>query len=400
MRRFILCSTAAVAIATAAAPAFAESATPELVYGWTRMDWNFRTPEERAAFNDAMIYAKAPLAGVEQDTSGTIYVTTPRWLESRVPSTLSKVVMRDGKPLLEPFPSWEAHDLSNPDAFRNILGAFIDSKDRMWITDLGFVAGEDTVPAGAQKLVGIDLRTGKEFVRFTITDDLADSKTSFLNDMVVDEVDEVIYITDSGNRGGAPTPSGIIIYDIKTNTARRVLDKDPTVQNDPDRNLTVNGEPVFPDAPLAVGINGITLSSDRSTVYWSITTGDAIYSAPTAVLRDPAATPEAVAASVSEPLRIGGGSDGLTTDPSGRIWITNIGLNRVEVLNPGATKTEILFGGDDFIWPDSLANDFKGRILLTTNHLNHAFGGVMDFDKAGPNFGIWRVPADMPSTGK
>ena len=85
----------------------------------------------------------------------------------------------------------------------------------------------------------------------------------------------------------------------------------------------------------------------------------------------------------------------MATDPSGRLWITNIALNRVEVLAPEQKQTDILFEGPDFIWPDSLASDFKGNMLLTTNHLNHAFEGKMNYDGDNANFRVWRIPADM-----
>lgn len=394
MRRSCLGAANALALFVGAGAALAQEG-PELLYTWTYMDWAFDDPAAEAAFDEARVFERAPLAGVEADAAGNVYVTTPRWLDAAVPSTLSRVEVIDGKPLLVPFPSAAAHDLANPDAFRNALGVFVDGKNRMWVVDMGWVAGEDATPAGAQKLIGIDLATGEEFIRFPIPDEVADSATSFLNDIVVDDVDEVIYITDSGNRGGSPVPAGIIVYDIATNTARRVLSNDPTVQDDPDLWLKVDGEEVFSGSRLAVGINGITLSPDRQTVYWSVTTGDAIYSAPAAMLRDASATPEEVSAAVSAPMRVGGGSDGIATDPSGRLWITNLTLSRVEVLEAGATDTRVLFEGPDFIWPDSLANDFDGGMLLSTNHLNHAFGGVMRYDGDAPNFRVWRIPADL-----
>lgn len=37
---------------------------------------------------------------------GEVYVTVPRWLNG-VPSTLNKVVVKNGVSLLQPYPSWE-----------------------------------------------------------------------------------------------------------------------------------------------------------------------------------------------------------------------------------------------------------------------------------------------------
>lgn len=396
MRHILSNTVSAGALALCATAASAQDA-PERIYSWTHMDWVFEDTATEAAFDKAQVYTRAPLAGVEADAAGNIYVTTPRWIDPAVPSSLSKVVMVGDEALLEPFPSRKAHDLSIDGGIRNALGVFIDGKQRMWIVDLGWVAGEDIAPKGGQKLIGIDLTTGEEFVRFEITDDLAGRDTSFLNDLVVDETTDTIYITDSGNRGGAPVPAGIIVYDIASNTAHRALSNHPSVQDDPDLWLKVDGREVFDGTRLAVGINGITLSGDGKRVFWSVTTGDAIYSAPAALLRDPSVTDAEIGEQIQGPLRVGGGSDGIATDGDGRIWITNLGLNRLEVLEPGAAHTQILMEGPDFIWPDSLAQDFNGGMLLSVNHLNSAFGGVLDYEGDDANFAIWRIPADQPA---
>jgi sugar lactone lactonase YvrE len=264
----------------------------------------------------------------------------------------------------------------------------------MWVLDMGWVAGVDSVADGAQKLVVIDLRTGEELRRYAIPDSVADRRTSFLNDLAVDEARELAYLSDSGNRAGSPTASGIIVYDFRANSARRVLDRDPRVTDDPARTLTVDGEPVFASGRLAVGLNGIALSPDGETLWWSITTGDALYRAPAAVLRDPSASPQRLAAAVVGPRRIGGGSDGITVDARGRVYVTNLARNAVEVLDPKADTLTTLASGSDFVWPDSLSWDDRGGLYVSTNRLHHAFSGRLSYEGAAPNFRIFRIPTD------
>lgn len=384
MNRTTAISGLAITLALLTVPAIAE---PERIHAWTAFDW----ADMGAAPSD--IATRAPLAGVEGGPDGTVFVSVPRWLDADVPATINRVEA-DG--VLHAWPNAAAHDLSNPNAIRNGLGGFMDGQGRYWILDLGWVAGEDVAPEGGQKLLAYDVVTGEELIRFEIGDDLAGRATSFLNDLHVDEATGTVYITDSGNRGGAPVPAGIIVYDIETNTARRVLSNHPSVQDDPERRLIVDGDEVFPDGRLAVGINGITRAGDR--IWWSITTGDALYSVPEAMLRDPNATEADLSAAIEGPIRIGGGSDGIAADADGRLWITNLALNRVEVLEPGATETRILFEGGDFVWPDSLAPDFAGGMLLSTNRLNSAFSDRLDYDGNAQNFAVWRIPADMAPT--
>jgi len=366
----------------------------EVMHSWTRMDWVWRSGAEQAAYTADGVYKAATLAGVDVDRKGNVYVTTPRWIDKRIPSTLSQVVTVNGKSVLLPFPSWDANAVGDPVKFQNVLAVEVDSRNRMWLVDMGWVAGVDPTPDGAQKLVVLDLNTGTELKRYSIPDSVANRSTSFLNDMVIDEKRELAFITDSGNRSGSPTASGIIIYDFKTNTARRVLDKDPSTQDDPIRELKVMGERVLPDGRLAVGINGITLSADGSTLYWNVTTGDAIYSAKVDVLLNASASLAEVRAAVSGPMRIGGGGDGMSSDAKGRIYTTQLTAGKVQYFTAADKTLVTIAQGPGVEWPDSLTWDDQGGLLFSTNWLNHAFAGVMNFNQATPNFRIWRIQTD------
>jgi sugar lactone lactonase YvrE len=364
---------------------------PEVKFAWTRTMWDFRTVEERAAYLDAKIYAKSPLYGVDLDRNDNVYVTVARVLDNRVPASLNKLITKDGQTVLQPFPSWDANKLGDAAAFQSVLGLEVDARNRMWIVDMGFAGGYETMPAGTQKIVVWDLNTNKEIKRLVIADDIANPKTSFLNDIAVDGKNEIGYISDSGLRAGANSASGIIVYDFKSNKARRVLDKHVSTANDATRPLKVNGEDVFPGNPLQVGINGITLSPDGATLYWSITTGDAVYAIGTRYLRDASLTDEQLATHVQGPVRIGGGSDGLTTDSAGNVYVSNLAKNAIQVMHPKTMALSTLASDDTMIWPDSFSWDSKGGLWLSTNHLNHAFGGAMDFDKITPNFRLIRI---------
>lgn len=370
---------------------------PEVLHGWTRMDYVWRSTAEQQAYTNDGVYKAATLAGVDADRKGNLYVTTPRWIDKRVPSTLSQVVSVNGKSVLLPFPNHESNTVGNAaNNFQNVLGVEVDSKNRMWIVDMGWVAGVDVTPDGAQKVVVLDLNTGLELKRYAIPDSVANRKTQFLNDLVIDEKRELAFITDSGNRSGSPTASGIIIYDFKTNTARRVLNNHPSVQDDPKRELTVMGERVLPNGRLAIGINGITLSKDGSTLYWNVSTGDAVYSAKVSVLLNEAATPAQIDAAITGPRRIGGGSDGLTSDAKGRVYFTNLTSGKVQFFSPNNKSEQYttLAQGAGTEWPDSLTWDNKGGLLFSTNWLNRAFAGQMNFDQTTPNFRIWRIQTD------
>ncbi|TGH91503.1 hypothetical protein E5S37_25595, partial [Escherichia coli] len=79
-------------------------------------------------------------------------------------------------------------------SLRNVLGFYINRKNGwLWALDMGFVAGETESPTGAQKLVVLDLHSGRTIKRIAL-DGVADRKASFLNYVVVDENRRVAYI--------------------------------------------------------------------------------------------------------------------------------------------------------------------------------------------------------------
>lgn len=63
-----------------------------------------------------------------------------------------------------------------------MLGFEIDRNDVMWILDQGHIAGGPSGP-GDEKLIGWDLKTGKEVARYEFSDADSDKKCSFINDV-------------------------------------------------------------------------------------------------------------------------------------------------------------------------------------------------------------------------
>lgn len=379
-----------------AAPAGAAQPGVEVRHAWTRTQWDFPTSAQREAFEAERLYTKAPLYGIKVDRRGRVFASVARILDPRVPATLNLVVSKNGQSVLQPYPTWEANDATRPEGLRSVLGFTIDSHNRLWTLDMGYTGGETRAAAGGQKLVVFDLDSGCELRRIALPDAVADPATSFLNDIALDERRQVAYISDSGSRAEGGAAGGIIVLDLKTGTARRVLDRSPLTGDDPGRPLQVNGEPALPGGALKVGINGIALSPDGQHLYWSITTGDAVYRVETRHLRDGALRDADIARQVTGPIRIGGGSDGIAVSRDGAVYATNVTLNRVQRIDPRSLTVTTVAEGPEWIWPDTMAFDHEGDLWVSTNHLNHAFSGRMDFDKAEPNFRIMRIRLGSP----
>jgi sugar lactone lactonase YvrE len=185
---------------------------------------------------------------------------------------------------------------------RNVLGFYVDHRNGwLWALDQGFVAGENEAPKGAQKIMVYDLSTRRLVKRIGL-DAVADRKSSILNDIVVDEARKIAYVSDSGLRSAPLNKVGLLVVDFKSSTARRVLDNHEALRAEPGASVVSHGAEVWPGKPLVLGINGIALSRDRRTLYWSVTTGRHAHSIPTRLLRDPHATAATVSAGTSGPV--------------------------------------------------------------------------------------------------
>ncbi len=276
------------------------------------MSWDAsKDGEIPAAFSGSV---SAPIAGIHFDAKGTAFVSTPRLVSASAPATLSilNTKAEAGPARLTAFPSRQrnAVDFAPEQNLRNVLGFYVDRKNGwLWALDMGFVAGETESPAGSQKLLVLNLKSGRTVKRIAL-DGVADRKSSFLNDVVVDERRRVAYISDSGSRSAPNNQVGLIVVDFASGAARRVLDGHPSLQIEPGVKVVSHGADVWPGNPLLIGINGIALSPDAGMLYWTVTTGTRARAVPTAILRQSGSTDAQIAEQIQDLGAVGGNTDG------------------------------------------------------------------------------------------
>lgn len=382
--------------ATLLGAGLAQAAPPklEVVAEWNRVAYDLGDPAAEKAYEDKQVYKKVLMQGAKVDSKGTIYVSTARWGGAEVPATLSKLVKKNGQWKLQPFPSKELNDIANPRGFKAVLGFEIDRNDVMWILDQGHVAGAPS-KQGDEKLVGWDLKTGKEVARYEFSEADSDRKCSFLNDVAVDNDAGVVYISDSGIFCN-PLKGGILVYDIKANKAKRVL-SDPKWVNDEDYTFKIHGRDVLKSKegkpnPMKTGADGIALSGDKKTLYWTNLTGNRLLSLPTALIRDFGASEQQVAAAAKVEAVLPSNTDGMTADRANNLYMTALGLNGIMKRDAKTGKVAVLAADDAVSWPDTLAWGPKGSLYLVSNHLHLWVDGDMDFDRPKvPNFRIYKL---------
>ncbi len=386
----------AVATTTAltATSLLAQSPKLEVVAEWNRLRYDLGDPAAEKAYDDQQLHKKVLMQGAKVDSKGTIYVSTARWGGKEIPATLSKLVKKGKEWKLQPFPNKDLNDISNPKGLKAVLGFEIDRNDVMWILDQGHVAGQPSGP-GDEKLIGWDLKSGKEVARYEFTEQDSDRKCSFLNDVAVDNDAGVVYISDSGIFC-SPLKGGILVYDIKANKAKRVLSA-PEFVNDEAFTFQIHGRDVLKAKdgkpnPMKTGADGIALSGDKKTLYWTNLTGNRLLSLPTALIRDFSQSEDAVKKVVKIEATLPSNTDGMTADRAGNLYMTALTLNGLMKRDATSGKVSTFVTHKDISWPDTLSWGPKGSLYLVSNHLHLWVDGDMDFDSPKtPNFRIYRM---------
>lgn len=337
--------------------------------------------------------ADSPICGIHFDKRGRAFVSTPRVLSNEVPATVSilDITSKSGPAPLAAFPSVEGNAVSTglDQNLRSVLGFYVDwVNDWLWALDMGYIAGETEAPAGAQKVLVFDLKTGETVKRIAL-DRACDRKGSFLNDIAVDEYRKVGYISDSGLRSAPDNMVGIIVVDFASGTVRRVLHKHPSLQVVLGVMVFSQGNEVWPGNPMKLGINGIALSSDGNTLYWTVTTGLHAHSISTELLRDPSYSDAEIAAAVRDIGDVGGNTDGIVTDTSGNLYITDVTHGGIVKYDPRAKTMTLIASNAGVRWPDTPTIDDQGNLVFTSSDLSQHFAGAVN--PGEERYELWRL---------
>jgi sugar lactone lactonase YvrE len=220
----------------------------------------------------------------------------------------------------------------------------------------------------APKLVVYNLDSGNVLRTFVFPNDVAPYNSSFLNDIVVDEINHVAYISDTGVVGG------IIVYDWTTNSARR-WGGDVTQQHDPTYTVTINGVE-YPT--VRNNADGIALSTDLQTLYYCVVDGNHLFSIPTKYLRDFTTTDDFLHSQLTVVGQKMSASDGMAVDSSGKLYFGSFSNSAVVSWDPSTplspqTQTIVCSDAEQMQWQDTFAFDNQGNLFFTTNRLQAYF---------------------------
>lgn len=346
------------------------------------------------------------VTGVTVAKDGRIFVNFPRWTED---TAVSVAELKDGA--LIPFPnaewnSWRnarKDEVSPGDHWICVQSVVAGPNGNLWVLDPAAPAMGANVKNGP-KLVEIDLATNKP-ARTIAFDTVAAPQGSYLNDVRFSPDGKTAYLTDSGAKGA------LLVVDLDSGKARRVLDGDPSTQPDPKVTVTYDGKPLRrPDGRgVEFAADGLALSPDGKTLYWQAIKGKTLYSLPTESLAGgfttalmPSSLADQSLAGRIETVGENGPADGLIiAKHDGRMYVTSPQDDSIKVRDLSAKGSAVttLVQDKRLRWPDTFAEGPDGTLYFTTSHIQDSAFYRPDAPIALPTE-LWSLkPAPADATG-
>jgi sugar lactone lactonase YvrE len=348
----------------------------------------------RGRFETMALFQGPMPTGVTVSDDGRVFVCIPRSMDDRTPITVAEV--RDGR--TSAYPDAAINRLNRGRAgetFVSIQSVVIDPKNRLWALDVGRVGMDPVIPEGA-KLVGIDLTTNQVFKTIVFPPEVA-LPTSSVNDVRFDlrrGSDGVAFITDASDTG----PNAIIVVDLATGESARRLHDHPSTKAEPQFLPFVEGRELRLRLPgqspkfISTGADGIAISSDGASLYYSPLASRRLFSVSTDALLDRNASDAYVADTVRD-LGPKPAADGLESDAEGRLYSTAYEQHAVMRRSADGTYQTLLFD-PRVLWPDTLSLASDGYLYLLNNQLHRQPRYHNGMDRRERPYSLLRVRVD------
>ncbi len=327
------------------------------------------TPKLTASSLEEVLSYSEPVGNVAVNRDGRVFFTVHP--ESRP----------TGNKLLEyvsgaavPYPSGAAQSV----LFDTVLGVAIDRFNRLWTIDHG------NHGLRAARIVVIDLDTREILLDRSLDRSIAPAG-SFLQDLQVSADGRTVVIADASFWRKSPA---IIVYDVQTNKARRVLESHGSVSAEKYVIRSQNREMEFLGGVVALrgGIDGIALGSEW--LYYGALSGSGLYRVRLEDVRNKSLAESELAKRVErfsdKPL-----SDGLSTDVAGNVYITDVEHGAVFVVGPEQDLTTLI-QSSSVRWPDALSFGPDGYLYLADSALPDVILQSREHIKAAGPYRIFR----------
>ncbi|WP_228377139.1 major royal jelly family protein [Chryseobacterium sp. FH2] len=339
----------------------------------------------------ARISAPNPdMSGIAVSSDNRVFLGFPRHADDHSEFALAELI--DGKPI--PFPNKEYTYPSRKPYSEWLVsphGMYMDKNDVLWVLDDGKRSGQKEIPEGAAKVVGIDIHSQKILHTLVIPKPIL-SDDAHYNDLRVDLTHGEkgsIYIANSG----FGERYSLVVIDIASGNCREVLLNHYSTSPELQFMGFLEGKPhaydfknqTFPNG----GADGIALSPDSKTLFWTTITGRNLYSISTDLLSDPKISNQKLAEAVKNEGQHPA-CDGLAEDEKGNIFFGAFEQQSIIRRSANGSYNLIVYDRENFVWPDGLAYR-NGYIYVTLGQWNRLPGFNNGKDLRKPPYLVVRI---------
>jgi sugar lactone lactonase YvrE len=311
--------------------------------------------QEVASFGDQQVTG----VGVSQKT-GRIFVNFPYWSDEHL---LSVAEVVNGQPRAFPDEEWNKPG-SSASHFVCVQSVVVDDQNNLWILDPASPKMQGIVKGGP-KLVKVDLGTNKVTQTIRFGEDVAPAK-SYLNDVRIDTANRNAFITDSGK-------GAIIVVDLATSKARRLLDDHKSTKAEPGVKLIVDGKELIDQqkkSPPQIASDGIALDTKNGYLYYHALTGHTLYRIKTSYLTDGNLSKSDLESKIENVAQTPA-PDGMLEAPDGSVYLTDIEDSAIVRWNAGSGKIQPVIADKRLLWPDTLSWGPNGDLYVTASQIEN-----------------------------
>ncbi|XP_067671580.1 major royal jelly protein 3-like [Haliotis asinina] len=363
-----------------------------LVFQWKSLDFEWPGHRVKHEFiKNGSFVPENNIASRIKVYNGSVYVTVPR-LKKGVASTLNVIIEKHGKAILRPFPSWSMQTIGDCSAIQYSHSMEIDPLTGwMWIIDTGIgLIADPTETICPPKLIIYHINH-RRIVRTHVFPDHVASRSSLLNDIVLQRVDGkavLAYISDSRQ-------AHIVTYDFRSDKSFRFADSSMLAESPPSSVVHIGNKSYPQTAP----VNGIAMAPDFRYVYYSALAGTSLYRIPTTVLSNPKGLFKRSVRKVGVKKSQ---SDGMTFGTKCMYYggLSSNGVYQWDFMkdqNMAAgpdditLTSQVLIAHDDqrMKWVDTLAFDNEGSLWFIANNAGSFLVETMNISRT--NMFVWKL---------
>jgi Major royal jelly protein len=327
---------------------------------------------------EVVVASDRQMNGVAVGPDGRVFAGMPRWIQE---NSFSVGVVRDGR--IQPYPggSWNVWKpgLAPAEHFISVNAIRIEADDpnTLWVVD----SAPDV--KGGPKLVQIDTKINKVSRVYSFDVQITPAQ-SYLNDVRIAKGHA--FMSESGT-------GAVIVVDLKSGHARRLLANSKKTKATPGRAPTIDGVRLHsPDGSIpVVNIDGIEISPDHNIFYYCVPFGGWLWEVKTDDLLNESLSETALESRVTNlgPLIPVGG---ILMLPSGDLLLSDTENHAIQRRSLSGKMT-LVARSPLLDWPDAMAMGFDGKVYAATPQANRMARNNGGVEATHPPFRILRFTA-------